>query len=243
MKYFINSIFITIFIFFSSSATSNPWFNGTDIEINISSDKNKSNFNYHFNIYKNGDLELRHNSENTTNGIMLLLSGKHLLIKNIKLENGKETDLMDTGGLMYQLVAKLLGKAMPEGPAYIKSNKSLTITEDNTDISVATTSSGGTYPAPWKATFDLSRSKNTINYKINFIYNIKDNKQNNLLLSGAWNNIEKTILPDKYSLKDFKTYSLGPIQTNNSIGYGVKKTNTKFANIGEFRSSINKQNP
>jgi hypothetical protein len=181
-------------------------------------------------------------------GTILLISGRAMATRGLKLEPGYEIDIVDGAGLSWHLASQVLERGVTGDPRNLKKPVQIDVLETKDPISVSTTSASGSYPPPWSAkgtvnplgggrvTFDVAfgfKSPETPPRPVEFKY------------SGTWEMVQPPpIIEDAKSLRGWIIHLIGPIHRSDAGGqifdYGASPTQDRYATVGELRKALAK---
>lgn len=214
------------------------------------SDKNRVTFTFWFN--DRNEIKIA-----TPEGDIIMLSGKVMLTKGLKLQPGYEIDAADGPVLFYKLAMTLLARAYPNGPEDIVNSRKIHISEQTIAISLTIGSAYLNIAAPWEATAQASRNeKNAVLYKIAFGSVDTSGTLQTRHLSGSWEDDRSgLILDDAMDITQWQTYIVGPQlhrpESNRQkqdgsrvlgiFDYGASPKEFNAKTIGELRSFIKQQ--
>ncbi len=127
-------------------------------------------------------------------------------------EPGYELDALDGAILQLQLVTKLLGRAIPEGPATIKSAQHVDFSDSNTGVQIATPSAGGMMSAPWRVVGELKRGQSdSVDFDLAFTFPSREGKGTTTLsFSGKLFNTANTKVDDQMQSATWNLFGVGP---------------------------------
>jgi hypothetical protein len=102
-----------------------------------------------------------------TKGKIFMVGGRVLVTRGPVTEPGHEIDALDAPVLEQELVFRLLGAALPSGPAEIQGVRKVDYTSEKTGIQFATLSAEGFISAPWRVSGDVNVvAPNVVEYKL-----------------------------------------------------------------------------
>jgi len=151
-------------------------------------------------------------SDSINKGKILMIGGRIMATRGPITEPGYEIDALDGAILQLQLVTKLLGRAIPEGPGKITSALHVDYTDPQIGIQIATPSAGGMIQAPWSVIGELKRGQgNSIEYDLTLTFRGSEAKgKSTMSFSGKLFNGEGTKIDDKMSLAVWNVFGVGP---------------------------------
>jgi hypothetical protein len=130
------------------------------------------------------------------------------------IEHGYEIDALDAPVLEYQLVLKLLSKALPNGPAQISGKRDIDLKEEKEGISLATPSAGGAIPEPWSLRGELTlEAPDIVNYKLTLRWRASNSAEiSETTLVGELSKSANAKIDDSMSLEGWNLFGVG-VQT------------------------------
>ncbi|MEP6993321.1 MAG: hypothetical protein ABI968_02280 [Acidobacteriota bacterium] len=206
---------------------------------------------YRFLIAVNGDIRIdvdQQSPAQTWSGSVLLISGRAMATRGLKLEPGSEIDVADGAGLSWQLASQLLERGAPGDPRKRKQAVAIDVLETKDPISVSTPSAGGSYPAPWTAkgwARPLAGGRLAFDFTFGFPNPESPSKHYEVGYSGTWEQAQPhPVIEDTMSLHDWVIHSIGPIHRSDAGGqildYGASPTPDRYATVGDLRRVLAK---
>ncbi len=158
-------------------------------------------------------------------GKILMVGGRVMAVQGPIAEQGYEIDALDAPVLEYQLLLKLLSKALPNGPTELKGKREIDLKEEKDGISLATPSAGGTIPAPWRLVGEVrADSADVIDYQVTLTSAAPSSKE-----------IRETTLTGKLSKEANAKIDDGtPLQGWNLFGIGVQTRKTDNGTLYDY---------
>lgn len=100
-------------------------------------------------------------------GKIFMVGGRVMVTQGPVTEPGYEIDALDAPILEQELVFRLLGAALPNGPEGIKGVRGIDFKSEKTGIQYATPSAEGFVPAPWRVTGNINVvAPNVVEYQL-----------------------------------------------------------------------------
>ena len=100
-------------------------------------------------------------------GKILMVGGRVLATQGPIAEPGYEIDALDAPILEQELVSRLLGAALPNGPEGTKGMREIDYKSEKTGIQFATPSAQGFISAPWHVSGDVTvLAPNVVEYQL-----------------------------------------------------------------------------
>ena len=156
-------------------------------------------------------------------GKILMIGGRVMAIQGPIATPDHEIDALDGVVLELQLVMKLLGRALPSGPASVSSAKAIDYTDTKTGVKVATQSAGETFQPPWRVAGKLKKvGPDAIEFSLTFTSRNDQapgaEKQEQItLFEGMLFNTRNAKIDDQFNLETWKLFDVGP-QSRNQKG-------------------------
>jgi hypothetical protein len=188
----------------------------------------------------------RSDGQKITKGRILLIGGRVMAIQGPIAEQRHEIDALDASVLYLRLIMRLLGEALPYGPAEISGERKIDLKEGTTGIKFATPSAQGFIAAPWQVTgavtavsaddikYDLSLSAagsgidGSVRYASNF--------------AGSLTKVASAKIDDSTPLDGWSVLGLG-VQTRKTVNgttldYGAAPTSVTYNLVADIRNKI-----
>jgi hypothetical protein len=185
-------------------------------------------------------------------GKILMIGGRTMAIQGPIAETGYEIDALDAAVLQLQLVTKLLGRALPDGPASVKSTQAIDFTDSRTGVEIATPSAGGMIQPPWRIIGKLKRlPPDGIQYTLTLTSRrgsdaTNERQESTVTFAGTLFNSANTKIDDKLSLEKWNVFGVGPQsrqrQGGTIIDYGAAPTPTTYKTVADVRKQIEADN-
>jgi hypothetical protein len=175
-------------------------------------------------------------------GKILMIGGRVMAMKGPIAKPGYELDGLDAAALELQLVMKSLGRALPDGPATVKSTQHVDYSDSKIGIKVATQSADAMIQAPWRVVGDLKHAEpDVVQYDLTLTSGDGLGKENTVGFSGRLFNSPNTRIDDKLSLENWKLFDVGPQSHKQGdstiIGYGATAT-TVYRTVADVRKKV-----
>lgn len=181
-------------------------------------------------------------------GKILMIGGRIMAIQGPIAEPGYEIDALDAANLQLQLVTKLLGRALPNGPASVRSTQAIDFTDSKTGVQIATPSAGGMIQPPWRLVGELKRlPADGIQYTLTLTSRsgseaTNERHESTVTFAGTLFNSANTKIDDQLSLEKWNLFSVGPQarkqQGTTIIDYGAAPMTTTYKTVAEIRKKI-----
>jgi hypothetical protein len=218
------------------SALADDWFQMTRIEVRSSARGVSSSMSIV--IASNGDFLLR-----TESGEMMVVGGRILLAKNVEMSAGAEIDALDAPVLDMRLAITLLEKGVPSGPASVRAQQPVSVSESAEPLEVSTSSASAQFPAPWSLHGMVTRVDAThLSFKLKFDF---AQATQPLIISGTWERGTPLTFPDSLSTSDWRAFKLGPYEQKDAHGtmldYGAQELPKRLPTLGDARAAAKKR--
>lgn len=236
-------------------AVGSPWFDLAYSEVRTRA--RDSSFSATMTMMLRDDVRVRYHTASQgqpNDGELLLIGGEFLALKGGSIEPGYEIDLIDGPALMLQTVVSLLDFALPEGPAMVKSEKTIASQETKRRVAVATASASAEYGPPWSVAGTLRReSSGLLAFDLTFTFVPLDplgrdtqQQAQSMHLSGRLDySTKRAELPNDFSLAGWRVLGLGP-QTRKEgqatmLDFGANAKAEAYQTVGEVRAIIKQE--
>ncbi|PSH04826.1 MAG: hypothetical protein CXZ00_05530 [Acidobacteria bacterium] len=177
-----------------------------------------------------------------------MIGGRVMAIKGPIAEAGYEIDALDAAALQLQLVMKLLGRALPDGPASVKSAQSIDFADSKTGVEIATLSAGGMIQPPWHIIGELKRlPTDGIQYTLTLTSRSGDEASKGqhesiVMFAGTLFNSANTRIDDQLSLEKWNVFEVGPQSRKQQgatvIDFGAAPTSMTYKTVADVRKQI-----
>ena len=177
-------------------------------------------------------------------GQLLMIDGRVMASRGPITEPGYEIDALDAAILQLQLVTKLLGRAIPEGPGTIISSRHLDYADPHTGIQIATPSAEGMIQAPWSVVGELKKSQgDSIEYDLTLTFSSPQDKgKRTMSFSGKLFNGSDTRINDQMSLAAWNVFGVGPQSRNQGgstiIDYSAAPETITYKTVADVRKKL-----
>jgi hypothetical protein len=198
-----------------------------------------------FELAENGDLKIGVNERNGSEsrvGQVMLVSGRALLIKGVKLTGDQRIDFIDGPVLMCQLAINLLHYAFADGPQRVDSQKTFDLQEKLRTVIISSPHSTSYFSPPWKLSGNANPAGEGIRFNQTFTYkrNPGDADDAEVIFKGLW--INAPIPPqfsDSMSLEGWDVSLIDPASQDVAEDATCCKTaNKQFRTLGDLRKHI-----
>jgi hypothetical protein len=189
------------------------------------------------------DVENRQ-SGSIVKGKILMIGGRVMATQGPITEPGYEIDALDGAILELQLVTKLLGRALPDGPATVKASRHIDYSDAKTGVQIATPSAGGLIQAPWRLVGELKRIQpDVIEYELSFTSaNGRDQSKGTVAFSGRLFNTDATKIENQLSLENWNLFGVGPQSQKQGhatiIDYSAAPETTVYKTVADVRRKL-----
>jgi hypothetical protein len=198
-----------------------------------------------FELAENGDLKIGVNERNGSEsrvGQVMLVSGRALLIKGVKLTGDQRIDFIDGPVLMCQLAINLLHYAFADGPQRVDSQKTFDLQEKLRTVIISSPHSTSYFSPPWKLSGSANPGGEGIRFNQTFTYkrNPGDVDDAEVIFKGMW--VKTPITPqfsDSLSLEGWDVSMIDPAsQDVAEDGSCCKTAKKQYRTLGELRKHI-----
>jgi hypothetical protein len=177
-----------------------------------------------------------------TTGRMIVLAGRALLMKDVPHERGYEIDALDGPALLHQLVVTLLDQAFPGGPMSVGASAPVKMQQPARAIQVSTPSADLRLAAPWSLSGTAHRSGDSIDYDLEFVFDVEGSKVA-MLLAGSWQKASTApALDDQMTLEGWMVFWLTPMSSESKEGtildFGAKPAPGRWADLRALRKYL-----
>lgn len=183
-------------------------------------------------------------SGKTLKGKILMIGGRVMAIHGPIAEPGYEIDALDGPMLELQLVEKILGRVLPNGPASVHGSAEIDFNDKKTGIQIATPSAGGTIQAPWHV---VGRAKSLAPEGIQYQLTLTSRKSEGdaatrtQVLSGRLFDTTQTRIDDQLQLSAWTLFRVGPQSKKENgstiIDYSAARM-TSYKTVADVRKEI-----
>jgi hypothetical protein len=228
------------------------WTAGNRITLKLSSQNAPESITYGFLITPKGDMRIgvdQQPAKAGSSGTILLISGRALATRDVRLEPGYEIDTVDGAGLAWQLASQLLERGAPGDPRNLTKAAEIDVLETEKPLHVGTTTASGSYPPPWTAK-GMAKPLGAGRVAFDIVFGFQSPgtppKPYEVRYQGTWECAEPPpAIEDALSLKGWVIYSLGYIRRSDAGGqildYGASPTGDRYATVGDLRKAIAKK--
>jgi hypothetical protein len=181
-------------------------------------------------------------------GNILLIGGRVMATRGPITKPGSEIDALDAAVLQQQLVVRLLGEVVPEGPARIQSSRKIDFRNEKTGIEFATPSAQGFIAPPWHVSGDIAvASSGVVEYELTLRSGtagkpIGQGGAYAANFSGQLSKVASAKIDDTMSLSGWSLFGLG-VQTRKEgttamYDYGAVPAVAAYKNVADVRKKI-----
>jgi hypothetical protein len=180
----------------------------------------------------------------TKHGKIMMIGGRIMATQGPITEPGYEIDALNGAILQLQLVTKLLGRAVPDGPTTIKSSQHLDYADSKTGVQIATPSADGMIPAPWRVIGELKkRQDDGVEFDLTLSFPSRENKATTTMaFSGKLFNAVNTKIDDQMELTSWNLFGIGPQSRNQGdatiIDYSAAPEASTYKTVADVRKTI-----
>jgi hypothetical protein len=184
-------------------------------------------------------------------GKILMIGGRIMAVQGPIVEPGYEIDAMDAPVLELQLVVKLLGRVLQDGPSSVRSPQVIDYTDGKTGIKIATPSADGMIQPPWHVVGEVKPAQgNAIEYTLTLTSKTGDQgakarPDTIVSLGGSLSNIGGTKIDDRLSLESWNLFGVG-VQSrkegsSTTYDYSAAPATTNYKTVSDVRKKLAEQ--
>jgi hypothetical protein len=180
-------------------------------------------------------------------GKLLMIGGRVMAVQGPIVEPGYEIDAMDGAVLELQLVIRLLGRVLPNGPSSVQSAQTINYTDPKVGIQIATPSAGGMIQAPWHVVGEIKPTHgDAIQYDLTLTSKTGDQRGKGtdavVNLTGSLSNEPNARIDDHLSLEKWGLFGVG-VQSRKQQGsttydYSAAPTTTTYKTVSDVRKKL-----
>lgn len=181
-------------------------------------------------------------------GKILLIGGRALAIQGNIATPGYEIDALDGPVLQYQAVIRMLGAALPDGPAGLKGVRKIDYSNEKIGFQVATQSADWEIPPPVhvKGTVTIE-ALDVVEYELALTAGVKGKPEREggsqrLNFSGRLSKVASARADDSTALEGWKIFWLIPYAKKAGTGtiydYGAQPSSDFHRTVGAIRDDI-----
>jgi len=193
------------------------------------------------------DVEVR-NGKEITKGQVFMVGGRVLVTRGPITEPGYEIDALDAPILEQELVLRLLGATLPNGPAEIKGLRKIDYKSEKTGIQFATPSAEGFISAPWRVTGEVNVvGPNVIGYQLALTAagtgpDPGTSREYSANFVGRLSKAASAKIDDSMPLRGWDLFGVG-VQSRKAgngtvIDYGAAPTSTSYKTVADIRKKL-----
>jgi len=220
-------------------------FNIFELSVTISGQPGKSSWKGRFDS-SSDDIQLEAEfAEGTTikRGGIMMIGGRVLAVRGPITEPGSEIDSLDEPVLYYQLVTRLLGTVLPNGPKEISGTRGIDFKDEKTGIQFATPSAQGFIQAPWRVTGQINVLANEeVEYDLTLASARNGSSPTDFKFAGRMSKIPNAKIDDAMSLDGWNIFGVG-VQTRQgeqgtTYDYGAGPATATYKTVADVRKKI-----
>jgi hypothetical protein len=168
-------------------------------------------------------------------GVIMMVAGRVMLVRGLKLTAGSELAALDQPLLMYGLVSKTLGRVLPAGPDAVGAGQRISHVDTAVGLAFSTPSAQGNLPPPWSVEGSV---RPAADHSLDFDLVLKSAARTVINLKGNLRHQSDFRLDDSMELDGFSIFSL-----EYRAGYVAKPMTDHPKTIGELRRQIDSITP
>jgi hypothetical protein len=198
----------------------------------------------------NGDFQIDvdiADAKQPQHGIIMVVAGRVMVSQGLALKPGAEVDALDEPLLALMLVGKLLGRALPAGPASVNSPHRVSHVDTAAGIHYATPSAEGFIPPPWSVEGLVKRGPDR-SYEFDLLLKWLSADTANtrhataMSLKGNLKHEAGFRLDDDMVLEGWRVIDLGPgagqSKARTRLEYGARPATQPSRTIGDIRTRL-----
>jgi hypothetical protein len=231
-----------------AAQTDSEWAKGNRILLGVTQERLGFSAQWRFQRSAHGDIVLDLEESRTGQmraGALMLVSNGALLARDVPLQRGRELDSFNGPLLMLQLVLRLLERAAPAGPASIKRETPVELTERERAVKVSALGADGEFLPPWRVKGQIvPGADGRISFELQFVSanRAPGTAPYETSIAGIWQNVAPPVqLPDAMPLRGWRGFRIKAVVNArgaaNSPGLGTSAA-MAFANLGEVRRRV-----
>jgi hypothetical protein len=181
-------------------------------------------------------------------GKILMIGGRAMATQGPVTEPGSEIDALDAAVLRQQLVTRLLGEALPNGPGEVRGVRKVDFSKEKTGIKFATPSAQGFIAPPWRVRGDIKIvAQDVIEYELMLTSGTKgkpldEGGEYAANFTGRLSKTATAKIDDTMPLDEWSVFRLG-VQTrkegNSTVyDYGAAPTTVTYRTVADVRKKI-----
>ena len=187
--------------------------------------------------------------EKTTKGVILVIGGRVMATHGSITQPGDEIDALDAAVLQQELVPRLLGRAVPDGPAKLQGTHMIDFSDEKTGIQFATPSAEGFVAPPWHVRGQVTViAKDEVEYQLalNGAPTTGTNgKQYASNFAGRLSKVSNARIEDSMALDGWNVFDLGVHTRKEGSGtiydYGATPAATGHKTVSDIRKKLAEQ--
>jgi hypothetical protein len=168
-------------------------------------------------------------------GIIMMIAGRVMLVKGVKLTAGSELAALDQPLLMYGLVSKILGRVLPAGPDAVGGGQRISHVDTAVGLAFSTPSAQGNIPPPWSVEGSV---RPAADHSLDFDLVLKSAAHTVISLKGNLRHQNDFHLDDSMELDGFSIFNL-----EYRSGYAAKPMTDHPKTIGDVRRQLSPPKP
>jgi hypothetical protein len=186
----------------------------------------------------------------TTHGKILYVAESVVATQGPVSEPEDEFNVFNEAVLQQQLVARILDRVLPDGPASLAASRTIDWREKKTGIEYTSSSTRGFVPAPWHVTGEVKLvGPDDIRYQLTLRATVEDAEtgSRNKYVANFTGRLTKAVgtkIDDAFPLAGWKLSGFGIKESDsgNSVGYIPGPPSAPYTVVGDIRSRIAKRN-
>ncbi|MCC6533762.1 MAG: hypothetical protein IT531_14535 [Burkholderiales bacterium] len=224
------------------------WARGNRVLLGVTQPRIGLSAQWLFQRAANGDILLEKEESRagrTEAGSLILVGSGALVARNLVLEPGRELASINGPLLVLQLVLRLLERGVPGGPARLKGDVRIDLSERAAGIKVAGIGAEGEFFAPWTLKGSVGPgASGQVKLELEFVSASGARSgapAHETSIAGIWQAGPAASLPDSTPLRGWRVYQIRPVVKPrgaiNIVGLGASAP-MAFATLGEVRRQV-----
>ena len=227
------------------------WYQVGHVELAATTSAGDLAATWQFDRADNGDMRIIKDEQRGTGkikgAVLSICDDQAVIFKDIVPAIRHELQERDDPIMYLQVVLRLLGRALPEGPSSVTVNKKLDVADDKAPLRVRKGDSAQLeFGAPWRAQGSANPGgQGQIRFELAFNYadKARGGARSELKLSGIWQQLSRLrALDNKFSLAGWQVHRIDTLANivggNTTLSTVAHTQALQFATVGDLRSRI-----
>jgi hypothetical protein len=225
------------------------WYRGNVITLNAAEPNAGFKATWRFERTEANDIRLTLDEQRKAGpqrGTVMIIGQKALLTRELTLARaGGLMPAVDGPTLLLNLTLRMLERAVPDGPQSVRRERTVSVKDGQSPISIETPSAKGVFLAPWQLTGKVARRGDDVEFDLLLVSRSRSDAKgtNNTVLRGSWRNEERMppVLPDDVALQGWSLHAIvgvpKEVNRQQAIVYDAIPRQG-FASLGDLRRAI-----